>query len=748
MAAVGALAPQAEAAAAAIEPPAERPRAPLPETGQRRTPTVLQLESVECGAAALAMILAYHGRFVPLEQMRVDCGVSRDGSKAGGLLRAARAHGMVARGFKKEPNDLADLPLPAIVFWNFNHFVVFEGFRDGRAWLNDPARGRRSVDAAEFDAAFTGVVLTFERGPQFQPGGHAPSVLRSLRQYLDGFRTSIGIAFFIGLVLVIPGMVMPWLLGRFVDEVLVAKVHGVAIPLLLGLVAAALVRSLLLALQAKLLMDTFGRAARASASRFFARALALPMTFYSQRSAGEIAARVDLNERVAETISSDLAHLALACVTASFFLLLMARLDAGLTLVVAACLALELIAWRALARRTAEVSQELSVQAGKLAGMATGGLANIESIKAGGQESALFLKWIGLQIQYVNASIRAQRYLLTLGQAPAVLGLVAHLTVLGLGAALIMKGTFSVGDLVAFQVLLAGFTAPVHELFAHTQKLQTLRGDLSRLDDVLHHAPEEGIEVANPPREIPAPPLAGALEFRDVTFGYNRGEAALVECFSLSVKPGGRVALVGASGSGKSTLARLAAGLYHPWSGEIHFDGAPRAAFERAHLANAVAYVDQDVMLFEGTVRDNLTLWAPASDDVLRAAMRDAAIEGEIMIREGGLDGTLQEGARNLSGGQRQRLEIARALVRNPSILILDEATSALDPATEAIVEANLRRRKVTCLVVAHRLSTVRDADEIVVLDAGRVAERGTYEELKALGGRFSELVATEANDV
>jgi NHLM bacteriocin system ABC transporter peptidase/ATP-binding protein len=747
MAAVGAVAPEAEAPAAA-EPPAPKPRAPLPETWRHRTPTVLQLESVECGAAALAMILAYHGRFVPLEQMRVDCGVSRDGSKAGGLLRAARAHGMVARGFRKEPNDLAELPLPAIVFWNFNHFVVLEGFHDGRAWLNDPARGRRSVDAAEFDAAFTGVVLTFERGPEFQPGGYAPSVMRSLAQYLDGFRASIGIAFFIGLVLVIPGMVMPWLLGRFVDEVLVANIQGVAVPLLLGLLGAAIARSLLLALQAKLLMDTFGRAARASASRFFARALALPMTFYSQRSAGEIAARVDLNERVAETISADLAHLALDFVTAIFFLVLMARLDARLTMVVAACLAIELIAWRSLARRTAEVSQELSVQAGKLAGMATGGLANIESIKAGGQETALFLKWIGLQVQFVNASIRAQRYLLTLGQAPAVLGLIAHLTVLGLGASLIMKGTFTVGDLVAFQVLLAGFTAPVHGLFAHTQKLQTLRGDLSRLDDVLHHTPEEGIEVANPAAGVPAPPLAGALEFRDVTFGYNRGEAPLVEMFSLAVKPGGRVALVGASGSGKSTLARLAAGLYRPWSGAIHFDGAPRSAFARAHLAASVAYVDQDVMLFEGTVRENLTLWAPATDEALRAAMRDAAIDAEIMAREGGLDAMLQEGARNLSGGQRQRLEIARALVRNPSILILDEATSALDPSTEAAVEGNLRRRGITCLVVAHRLSTVRDADEIVVLDMGRVVERGTYEELKAAGGRFSELVATESNDV
>ena len=748
MAAVGALAAEGEPAPAAAQQPAPTPRAPLPETGQRKTPTVLQLESVECGAAALAMILAYHGRFVPLEQMRVDCGVSRDGSKAGGLLRAARVHGMTARGFKKEPDDLAELPLPAIVFWNFNHFVVFEGFRDGRAWLNDPARGRRSVDAAEFDAAFTGVVLTFERGAAFEPGGHPPSVLRSLRQYLDGFRVSVGIAFFIGLALVIPGMVMPWLLGRFVDEVLVAKLEGVALPLLLGLIAAALARSLLLALQAQVLMDTFGRAARASARRFFAQALALPMTFYSQRSAGEIAARVDLNERVAETISADLAHLALDFVTASFFLILMVRMDAGLALVVAACLALELLVWRALARRTAEISQELSVQAGKLAGMATGGLANIESIKAGGQETALFLKWIGLQIQYVNATIRAQRYLLTLGQAPAVLGLVAHLTVLGLGAALIMRGTFSVGDLVAFQVLLAGFTAPMHNLFSHTQKLQTLRGDLARLDDVLHHAPEEGIDVASDAPPIHAAPLTGALEFRDVTFGYNKGEAPLVEMFSLTVKPGGRVALVGASGSGKSTLARLAAGLYRPWSGEILFDGAPRASFDRRHLANAVAYVDQDVMLFEGSVRDNLTLWEPAPDAVLRSAMLDAAIDAEIMGRAGGLDGTLQEGARNLSGGQRQRLEIARALVRNPVILILDEATSALDPATEALVEANLRRRNVTCLVVAHRLSTVRDADEIVVLDGGYVVERGTYDELKALGGRFSALVATESSDV
>ena len=735
MAAVGALNPEAEVA----------PPAPLPETKVARTPTILQLESVECGAAALSMVLAYHGLFVPLEQMRVDCGVSRDGSKAGGLLRAARAHGMVARGFKKEPRELAELPMPAIVFVNFNHFVVLEGFREGRAYVNDPARGRRSMDAAVFDQAFTGVVLTFERGPGFEPGGHPPSVLRSLGQYLDGFRGAIAAAFLVGLLLVVPGILMPWLLGRFVDEVLVAKLDGVAMPLLWGLVIAALVRSVLLAVQAQLLMDTFGRAARASAKRFLAQAISLPMTFYAQRSAGEIAARVDLNERVAETISSDLATLALELVTASFFLVLMVRLEPRLAFLVAGLVALELFAWRALARQTQEISQELSVQAGKLAGMATGGLANIESIKAGGQETALFRKWLGLQVQFLNASIRAQRLTLWLGEVPTVLGLIAHLAVLGLGAFFIMQGGgFSVGDLVAFQVLLAGFTAPVHALFARTQKLQTLRGDLARLDDVLHHKPEAGVGV---PLDAPVPPvaIAGALEFRGVSFGYNKGEDALIEDFSLTLKPGGRVALVGASGSGKSTVARLAAGLYQPWSGEILFDGRPRPVYERSHLAAAVAYVDQDVALFEGSVRENLTLWEHASEDAIRAALRDAAIDSEILGREGGLDAPLQEGARNLSGGQRQRLEIARALVRNPSLLILDEATSALDPTSEAAVEANLRARRTTCLVVAHRLSTVRDADEILVLDRGRIVERGRHQDLVSIpNGRYATLVASE----
>jgi len=735
---------------AAVAPASQAlPAVHLPDTRIARVPTILQLETVECGAASLAMVLAHHGRHVPLEALRVDCGVTRDGSKAGGILRAARGYGLVARGFRKEPADIAQLPLPAIVFWNFNHFVVLEGFKDGEAVLNDPALGRRRVRGAEFDQAFTGVVLTFEKGPDFKPGGEPPSVLRSLSRHLEGLHKPVAAAIAIGLALVVPGLALPWLMGRFVDDVLAARMPGQAETLIAGLACAAIARGVLVWTQSRVLGGAFERAALNSARRFFSHALSLPMAFFVQRSPGEIASRVELNERVAHTVSADFAHLVLDLVTAVFFLALMLRMEPGLTGIVVGCLAVELVALRVLAIRTAEISQRLSVQAGKLAGMATGGLANIESIKAGGQEGALFAKWLGLHAGFTNAMAEAQRVTLALSQVPAFSGLVAQLAVLGVGATRVIDGSLTVGQLVSFQVLLAGFTAPVHALFGAVQHAQQLRGDVARIDDVLNHQKEPGVAVTDHPVSTASGARPRSIEFRDVTFGYSRGDAPLVDGFSLKIEPGRRVALVGASGSGKSTLARLAAGLYAPWSGQILYDGKPREAFVREELCRAVAYVDQDVVLFEGTVRDNLTLWDPdAEDEVIRAATRHAAIEDEIAGRAGGLDAPLQEGARNLSGGQRQRLEIARALARGPSILLLDEATSALDPPTEALVEANLRKRGTTTLVIAHRLSTVRDADEILVLANGRIVERGTHAELAAIeGGRYAALVAGEDDE-
>lgn len=707
-----------------------------------RTPTILQLETVECGAASLAMILAYYGRHVPLERLRVECGVSRDGTKASNLLRAARLHGLTAKGYRKEPAEIGSLPLPAIVFWNFNHYVVIEGFKNGKAHLNDPAQGRRVVDAGEFDRSFTGIVLAFERAADFEPMGNGPSVLRSLRQYFSGMKRALSLLVLLGLLLVIPGVVLPMLSSRFIDQVLVAQADNMVMPLLAGMAITALVRAALAWLQARYLIRTHARTALDLSSHFFWHTLRLPAEFFTQRSAGEIASRVGLNERVASTLSSELSQVLLNLLTASFFLLVMFYYSAQLTLIAVTAVALELLVWRTIAERTAELSQQMSVQAGRLSGASINGLTNIETIKAAGQEWGLFSKWIALQTQLVNSSVKAQGIGLTLGQVPGLLGLVVHLSILALGSLRIMDGQMTVGELVAFQTLVAGFSAPTRALGALTQQVQSLRGDLARLEDVLHY-PVEPLHTAGGDTQLFK--LRGELELRNIRFGYNRNEAPLIDNMALRIFPGQRVALVGGSGSGKSTVSRLVVGLYQPWEGSVLFDGKPREAYSRTAFAASVAIVDQDIFLFHGTIRDNLTMWdSTVSNNDLVAACKDACIHDVIVSRSGGYDAMLDEGGRNLSGGQRQRLEIARALARNPRILILDEATSALDSTTERLVEENLRRRGCTCLVVAHRLSTVRDADEIIVIDRGSVVERGTHQSLMEIdGGQYARLVAT-----
>ena len=719
----------------------------LPPSGRvntrvHRTPTILQLETVECGAASLAMILAYYGRHVPLERLRVECGVSRDGTKASNMLRAARLHGLIAKGFRKEPVEVGSLALPAIIFWNFNHYVVIEGFKRGKAYLNDPAQGRRVVDADEFDRSFTGIVLAFEPAPNFQPMGTGPSVVRSLRQYFSGMKSALALLVLLGMLLVLPGVALPWLSSRFIDQVLVAHTDSLVMPLLAGMAVTALVRAALSWLQARYLSRTHARTALDLSSQFFWHTLRLPAEFFTQRSAGEIASRVGLNERVASTLSSELSQILLNFLTANFFLFAMFYYSPQLTLIAVTAVALELLVWRTIAARTAELSQQISVQAGRLSGASINGLSNIETIKAAGQEWGLFSKWIGLQTQLVNSSVKAQGIGLTLGQVPGLLGLVVHLTILALGSLRIMNGQMTIGELVAYQTLLAGFAAPARALGALTQQVQSLRGDLARLEDVLHY-PANPLLVAATDTELLK--LRGELELRDIRFGYNRNEPPVIDNMTLRLFPGQRVALVGGSGSGKSTVSRLIVGLYQPWEGTVLFDGKPREAYSRGTFAASVAIVDQDIFLFHGSIRDNLTMWdSTISNQDLVAACKDACIHDVIVSRSGGYDAMLDEGGRNLSGGQRQRLEIARALVRNPRILILDEATSALDSTTERVVEQNLRRRGCTCLVVAHRLSTVRDADEIIVINQGSVAERGTHESLMEIdGGQYARLVAT-----
>lgn len=713
----------------------------------RRSPTVLQMESVECGAAALAIVLAYHGRWVPLEELRIACGVSRDGSKASNMVKAARGYGLTAKGFKKEPQALRSVRLPAILHWNFNHFVVLDGFREGRVFLNDPAAGPREVSEEELDQAFTGVVITFEPGPEFQRLGDPPRLIPALRRRLAGSRAALAFVLLAGLALAVPGLVVPVFSKIFVDSVLLENRREWLPPLLFAMGAAALLTGALTWIQQVYLLRLETRMAVGSSSRFLWHVLRLPSEFFSQRFAGDISSRVAINDRVAQLLSRDLATNALGVLMVVFFAAVLFQYDAVLTLVGIAVVSLNVAALRFVSRKRVDGNRRLVQDQGKLIGTAIGGLQTIETLKATGGESDLFARWAGYQAKVVNGRQELERYTQMLDAVPPLLSAVNTALILGLGGLRVMNGSLSLGGLVAFQLLMAAFIAPINRLVSLGGRLQMVEGDMNRLDDVLRYRLDPGVGSGSgelPPEGSPVR-LHGFLELRDVSFGYSRLDPPLIEGLHLTLKPGSRVALVGGSGSGKSTISRLVTGLYKPWSGEILFDHRARRETPAGVLTHSLAAVDQNVFLFEGTVRENLTLWdatIPLPEVV--AAAKDACIHEDIAARPGGYDSPVEEGGANWSGGQRQRLEIARALVGRPSVLVLDEATSALDPTTESRIDENLRRRGCTCLIVAHRLSTIRDADEIIVLEKGKVAQRGTHDELRGVEGPYSRLISAE----
>jgi len=713
-----------------------------------RVTTVLQMEAVECGAAALAMILSHYGRTVLLEDLRVACGVSRDGSKASNILKAARRYGLTAQGFRKEPDQLRDVELPAIIHWNFNHFVVLEGFRGRRAYLNDPARGPTVVPLEEFDQAFTGVALVFARSPDFQPGGKRASLLQTLAPRVAGSHAGLLFAVLAGLALVVPGIAVPTYSRVFVDDILIRGLNTWLRPLLMLMALTAVVQCTLTWLRQRALLRLETKLALKTSGQFIWHVLQLPYEFFTQRYAGEIANRVSVNDKVARLVSGELATTVLNVIVIAFYAALMLQYDVVLTLASIAIVFLNFAVLRYVSQLRTDLNARLLQDRSKLMGVAFGGLQTIETLKASGSESDFFARWSGHHAKVVNAT---QQLSLTTDVVAVIPNLLLQLNLallLGLGGLRVMNGHLSIGMLMAFQALMFVFIVPVNRMVSLGGMLQEVKGDLSRLDDVLR-ARVDPVAVVPAPADTPAVDdqvkLTGELELGGVTFGYARLDAPLISDFSLHLKPGSRVALVGGSGSGKSTVARLVSGLYEPWSGEILFDGRPRREIPRGVTTNSLAIVDQDIFLFEGTVRENLTLWDGTipEADVLQAA-RDACIEDEIASRVDGYDSLVEEGGRNFSGGQRQRLEIARALARNPTLLVLDEATSALDPTTEQLIDDNLRRRGCTCLLVAHRLSTIRDCDEIIVMDRGHIVQRGTHAELSAQPGRYRDLIAAE----
>jgi NHLM bacteriocin system ABC transporter peptidase/ATP-binding protein len=713
----------------------------------QRTPTILQMEAVECGAASLAIVLAHFGRWVPLEELRIACGVSRDGSKASNVVKAARSYGLVAKGYKKEPAGLRELQGPMIIHWNFSHFLVLEGFRKGKVYLNDPGHGPLIMTEEELDQAFTGVVLTFERGPDFKTGGEPPRLFGALQKRLTSARAALAFVVLAGLALALPGLVVPVFSKVFIDSVLLEGRREWIQPLLLAMGITALLTGALTWLQQSYLLRLETKMAVSSSSRFLWHVLRLPVEFFNQRFHGDISRRVGINDRVAQLLSRDLATNTLGLLMIAFFAVLMLQYDVLLTLIGIAVVSLNMAALRFVSRKRVDRSRRLLQDAGKLYGTAMGGLQMIETIKASGGEADLFARWAGYQAKVVNSRQELERYTQVLDAVPPLLAALNSAIVLGVGGMRVMNGVLSLGGLVAFQALMASFVAPVNRLVTLGGRLQAVEGDMARLDDVLRYPADERERESTgepPPPDFPVK-LSGRLDLSGISFGYSRLDPPLIQDFHLTLKPGARVALVGGSGSGKSTLSKLVTGIYKPWEGDILFDGMRREEIPPSVMTGSVAFVDQNVFLFEGTVRENLTLWdatVPLAEVV--AAAKDACIHDDIAARPGGYDSKVHEVGANWSGGQRQRLEIARALVNRPALLVLDEATSALDPVTESLIDESLRRRGCTCLIVAHRLSTIRDADEIIVLDKGRVAQRGAHDELKGVPGPYAALISTE----
>lgn len=720
-----------------------------PEIRHRRvhTPSVLQLEAVECGAAALSMVLGFHKRVVPLTTLRRECGVSRDGSKASNIVRAARRYGMEAKGFTKSVKKLYDIKPPFIVFWNFNHFVAFEGFGKDCVYLNDPAVGHRTVTLKEFQRSYTGVVLVMEPGAEFEPGGRLPSVVGSIKSRLVGSWKAMSFCFLAGLLLVVPGLAIPAFNQIYIDTVILQAKSDWLRPLILAMSVALVLTAVLHFLQLRFLRRLKIRLSITLSTEYLWHLLHLPASFYAQRFAGEVANRSTINTKLADLLSGRLAITAIDVTTMIFYAALMFYYDILLTLIGIGFAVINGFVLKWVSQTRVEINMRVLTEYGKAQGTAMAGLQSIETIKAGGLESGFFSMWAGYYAKAAGARQSLEMSNQWLGIVPTLLTALTNAAILAVGGLRVMNGEITIGMLIAFQSLMNSFLSPMNELLSLGGTFQDLRGDLERVDDVMDNetiaAPavkelhdEQGQRITR---------LQGYVELRDLTFGYSPLDKPLFENFSLSIAPGERVALVGGSGSGKSTLARIICGEYEPWGGELLFDGLPRTQIPADVMRNSFAVVDQEISLFEGTVRDNLTLWDDTiPEHYMRRACQDAAASEFVMALPGGLDGRLLEGGVNLSGGQRQRLEIARALVLNPSVLVFDEATSALDADTEGAVMERLRMRGCTAILVAHRLSTVRDCDVILVMKSGKVVERGTHDELWSADGEYARLMRAD----
>ena len=713
--------------------------------GVARVPVVMQLEALECGAASLTMLMAYYGKWVPLEEVRLACGVSRDGSNAKNLYLAAQHYGFNVKAMRMTPESLQTKgQFPCIIHWNMNHFVVLDGFRGKCAYLNDPARGTVKVTMEEFDSSFTGIVLIPTPMEDFSPEGKRRSTIDFARKRLIGASAAVVFVMLATVISYLFGIVNSVTSRIFLDRLLTGENPDWMSPFLYILIALAVIQVTVAWIQAVYSLKINGKMSVIGSTGYMWKVLHLPMEFFSQRMAGDIQSRLALNSTIAGTLVDTFAPLVLNSVMMVFYLVLMLRQSPMLTLIGISTLILNAVLSKVISDKRMNIARVQMRDAGLLEGTTVTGIEMIETIKASGAENGFFQKWAGHQAAVNTQTVEASKTQQSIGIIPAFLGTLANYIVLILGVWLTMQGKFTLGAVMMFQGFLSSFMEPAMTLVNAGQTIQEMRTQMERVEDVMEY-PDDVSITSDVSDEEDLNKLSGNIELKNITFGYSRLAEPLIKDFSLTMKTGDRIALVGASGCGKSTISKLISGMYQPWSGEILFDGKQRSAYPRDVVVASIAVVDQDIILFEDSIENNIKMWDDTILDfeVILAA-RDAQIHDDIVQMPGGYKHKLISGGRNLSGGQRQRLEIARVLAQDPTIIILDEATSALDAKTEFEVVNAIKERGITCIVIAHRLSTVRDCDEIIVLDNGKVVERGRHEDLMRAGGAYSELVASE----
>ena len=719
--------------------------------GVVKVPVIMQMEALECGAASLCMVMAYYDKWVPLEQVRRDCGVSRDGSKASNVLKAARSYGFRAQGYRLEPQQLRENgSFPCIIHWEFNHFVVCDGFKGNKVYLNDPAKGNYTVSMETFDESFTGICLMFEPTEDFEPGGKPKSVMAFARKRLHGAEAAMVFVVVTTIISSLIGILSAGFSRVFLDELLTGKEPSWFVPFLIGFGILIFIQLAAAWIQAVYSLRLNGKMAVVGNSTYMWKVLRLPMEFYSQRMAGDIQQRQSANESIAGQIVMTLAPLVLEAIMMVFYFIVMLRYSWLLTLVGLASVLGQLLISRVISKKRINITRVMMRDSGKLASATVSGVEMIETIKASGAENGFFEKWSGYQASVSTQNVHYVKLNQYFGMIPGILSTILNIIVLILGVWLTMKGQFTVGMILAFQGFLGSFMMPAQSLISSSQQMQEMRTSMERIEDVMEYPDDEVLSGEAPSGsgedgEEGFDKLSGCLVMKNVTFGYSRLAPPLIEDFSLELKQGQRVAFVGTSGCGKSTLAKLISGLYQPWDGEILFDGKPITGINRSVFTGSVAVVDQDIILFEDSIANNIRMWDNSIEDFeIIMAARDAQIHEDIMQREGGYQYKITEGGKDFSGGQRQRLEIARVLAQDPTMIIMDEATSALDAKTEYDVVQSIRNRGISCVVIAHRLSTIRDCDEIIVMDHGKVVERGTHEQLMAKNGMYRTLVTSE----